>query len=129
MIFFTHVPVKDMGNNLDMKPLQIRHIFANPLAFCFIVIPLTTQQKMGKVDVHVVGYLTCSCVALRIRFKISRQNSLPLPFWMKTMHSPVHTVDDRSSATRHLFHFPCYRCSAYSRAVLISTTGKTLRGI
>ena len=80
MIFFTHVPVKDMENNLDMKPHYIRKIFANPLAFCFIVVPLKTQQKMGKADVHVVGYLTCSCVALRIRFKISRQNSLPLAF-------------------------------------------------
>ena len=77
MIFFTHVPVKDMENNLDMKPHYMRHIFANPLALCFIVVPLMTQQKMGKVDVHVVGYLTCSCVALRIRFKISRQFLAP----------------------------------------------------
>ena len=30
---------------------------------------------------------------------------------------------------RRLFHFPCYRCGAYTRAELISTKGKTLRGI
>lgn len=80
MIFFTHVPVKDMENNLDMKPQYIRHIFANPLALCFIVVPLKTQQKMRKVDIQVVGYLTCSCVALGVTFKIFRQNSLPLAF-------------------------------------------------
>lgn len=80
MIFFTHVPVKDMENNPDMQPHYIRHILANPLTLGFIVVSLTTQQKMGKVDVHVFGYLTRSCVALGVTFKMSRQNSLPSAF-------------------------------------------------
>ena len=73
MMFFTHVRINDMENNLDMKPYCMRHIFANPLALCFTEVPLKTRQKMGKV--HVVGYLTCSCVALRITFQTFRQNS------------------------------------------------------
>ena len=48
MIFFTHVPVKDMENNLDMKPHYIRQIFANPLAFCFIVVPRRPNRKWEK---------------------------------------------------------------------------------
>ena len=32
-------------------------------------------------------------------------------------------------APRRSFYFPCYRCGAYTRAPLISTTGETLRGI
>ena len=55
MMFFTHVRINDMENNLDMKPYCMRHIFANPLALCFTEVPLKTRQKMGKV--HVVGYL------------------------------------------------------------------------
>ena len=55
MIFFTHVIINDMENNLDMKPHHMRHIFASPLALCFIEVPLKTRQNMGKV--HVVGYL------------------------------------------------------------------------
>ena len=32
-------------------------------------------------------------------------------------------------APRRIYHFPCYRCGAYTRPALNSTTGKTLREI
>ena len=32
-------------------------------------------------------------------------------------------------APQLLFHFPCYKSGAYTRAALISTTGKTLENL